>query len=421
LNTTKLATADFVRDFACPIEIAPEMSALSLDDMVTDTNNPLIDPQESKRQGHRMRMARLVIAGVTLQSFVLWLYALVGSVPMWLAGAFFVTVVGLNAAILAFFRVGLNLKLREKGLLIPYILTNGFVQLLFLVLAPKLSLFFMVSVFVVFGFGVIQFTERQFNLAWAGFGVISGAALWLVKGQFGYPGVSGAEITLVWLTFFLLIGFHVLVNSQFSHLRKRLAERNQELHDSLARIEELASHDYLTGVLNRRSLIEKLEVELHRSYRTGHPFCFAILDLDYFKAVNDRFGHPVGDIVLKKVSECANKSLRTLDSFGRIGGEEFGIVLPATWLDQGMIAMMRLRKAVAEYDWESVVPGLRVTFSVGITTNAPGDTTETIGKRADDALYKAKQEGRDQIVAAEETLPEMPAMEPDGVEGGKSR
>lgn len=196
-------------------------------------------------------------------------------------------------------------------------------------------------------------------------------------------------------------------------LRHALADKEQELHALRNRIEELTQHDALTGALNRRNIIEMLESELSRARRTGHPFCFAIIDLDHFRQVNEQHGHPAGDRVLKTVSETAITLLRAIDRFGRLGGEEFGIVLPATWLDQGVIAMNRLTKAVAECNWAEIAPGLAITFSAGITTNALGDTADTMIQRAEQALSEAKQAGRSRIVQIEEPLPDMPPMDDD--------
>lgn len=321
-----------------------------MEDMDTNQITPPIDAREAKRQGHRMRMSRMPIVNSIIQSSVLALFAVAGTIPMRIAVAFFLVSMGSTVAIYAFIRSGLNLKLRDKGLLVPQILISGGIQLGFLFLAPNLAVLFLLSLFVIFGFGVIQFTPRQFTIGWLIFGIVTGMALWLVRERFGYPGVSGVEIALVWLFFVLALRQQTLVGAQFGHLRNQVSEKNQQLQASLAQIEELASHDYLTGVLNRRCLIEKLEAELQRAHRTGHPFCFVMVDLDHFKEVNDNFGHPIGDAVLKQISGCANQSLRALDRFGRLGGEEFGIVLPATRLDQGMIAMERLRKTVTEYD-----------------------------------------------------------------------
>jgi len=194
-----------------------------------------------------------------------------------------------------------------------------------------------------------------------------------------------------------------------ARMRTQLSEKDLEIQSLQARIEELSRHDPLTGALNRRSLIQTLDAELQRANRTGHPFCFVIMDLDRFRDVNDKYGHPAGDAALKTISDTAMKLLRALDSFGRLGGEEFGIVLPVTWLDQAVIAMERLKKAVAGS--ESIVPEMVLTFSAGITTNAFGDTAESMTKRVEKALDQAKREGGNRAVLAEEPLPVVPLIE----------
>lgn len=188
-------------------------------------------------------------------------------------------------------------------------------------------------------------------------------------------------------------------------LRAQLADKDLELAELRSRLEELGRHDSMTGALNRRALLETLISELQRAQRTGHPFCFAVLELDRFKDVSGQYGHLAGDVVLKSTVETAVKLLRTVDRFGRLGSESFGIVLPATWLDQGMIAMGRLSKAIADCNWGDTAPGLALTFSAGITTNAMGDTAESMIKRAEEAMRQAQNEGGSRTVQAEEPLP----------------
>lgn len=199
--------------------------------------------------------------------------------------------------------------------------------------------------------------------------------------------------------------------SNCERFENQLIEKDREIQALLAKVEDLTRHDLLTGALNRRTLVHILTAELQRSHRTGHPFCFAIINLDHFKTVNEKFGYPVGDIALKTIAETSMNLLRVLDRFGRLGGKEFGIVLPTTWLDQGVLAINRLAKAVAECGWERITPGQTITFSTGITTNAPGDTAESMTKRAEMALYQAKSEGRNRIVQMEVPLPDGMAVE----------
>jgi diguanylate cyclase (GGDEF)-like protein len=233
-------------------------------------------------------------------------------------------------------------------------------------------------------------------------------ALWLIRDRFGYPGVANIDIALIWLFFFLAMREHTFFGAKFNRLRNQVTEKNEQLQALLAKIEKLASHDSLTGALNRRCLLEKLEAELQRVARTGDTFCFAMIDLDYFKDVNDKFGHPTGDAVLKSVAECVNRSLRSPDKFGRLGGEEFGIILPATELDQGMIAIERIREALAQYDWKNLAPDLTITFSAGVSANIVGDTVDMITRRVDKALYQAKHQGRNCSVPVEVASPSVP-------------
>jgi diguanylate cyclase len=160
-----------------------------------------------------------------------------------------------------------------------------------------------------------------------------------------------------------------------------------------------------------RSMREFLTAELQRAMRTGQPFCFAMIDLDDFGDINNTFGRESGDRVLAMVAASAGKLLRVLDRFARIGDDEFGIILPVSWLEQGAQAMNRLTEAIGTCDWESVMPGRKLHFSTGLTTNAPADTPEKMIARAEKALHQAKQAGKNCTVQLEEALPDMLMMD----------
>lgn len=186
-------------------------------------------------------------------------------------------------------------------------------------------------------------------------------------------------------------------------LRAQLAEKQQEIWDLT---ESLTRHDVLTGVLNRRTLTELVDDELQRSSRTGQPFCLALIGVDHLKAINEKHGHDVGDTVLQTIADEAGKMLRTLDRLGRIEGDTFGIILPATWLHQGVLAMNRLNAIMAAVEWTPLTGGPKVTFSTGLTTNAPAEKAEAMIKRAQKGLAEAKNDGRNRVVTIEEPLPE---------------
>ncbi len=183
-------------------------------------------------------------------------------------------------------------------------------------------------------------------------------------------------------------------------LRAQLVEKDQEI----ARLGALMRHDELTGVLNRRSLAELITEELQRSSRTGQPFCFAVIGIDGLGGVNGQFGNDTGDLVLQTIARESCLLLRTLDRFGRVETDRFGIILPATWLHQGVLAMNRLNAFVAGFDWNTVTPGRTVTFSTGLTSNAPAENAENMIARANKAMMEAKAAGGNNLVTLEQEL-----------------
>jgi diguanylate cyclase (GGDEF)-like protein/PAS domain S-box-containing protein len=170
------------------------------------------------------------------------------------------------------------------------------------------------------------------------------------------------------------------------------------------RLRALATTDELTGLLNRRALLELAESELDRARRYKRPFTLLMIDLDRFKRVNDTYGHDVGDKVLKSVARTGAQALRETDTLGRLGGEEFAAILPETSADQALEVAERLRAAIGRAEMEeSAAPEgrLRVTISVGIADSRPErDTVEAILKAADTALYRAKDNGRNRTEIA---------------------
>lgn len=176
-------------------------------------------------------------------------------------------------------------------------------------------------------------------------------------------------------------------------------------HDQLARrMEQLANIDELTGVLMRRAFMARATDLLHKAVAGGKPLSIAVLDIDKFKAVNDDFGHAVGDRILTHVTSVVSTRLKPGDLFGRLGGEEFAIVLVDTGKAAAAAVMDELRLAVEQSPRE----GVRCTFSAGIECVMPGDTLAGTLARADAALYVAKAKGRNRVVMASEVdVPEV--------------
>lgn len=174
-------------------------------------------------------------------------------------------------------------------------------------------------------------------------------------------------------------------------------------------LRRIAERDHLTQALTRRGFVEQMKKEIARFHRHGRDSVFVMMDIDHFKSVNDRFGHPAGDEVLKAVSAACVGILRDNDALGRLGGEEFGIVLTETGTAGGLQAVEKLRGTIEQLTID-VGDGIRVTSSFGIAGLSPAVTTpEDWIREADQALFAAKHRGRNQSVVADDVASSLAA------------
>ena len=181
---------------------------------------------------------------------------------------------------------------------------------------------------------------------------------------------------------------------------RRMLGLQQELNQAKEMLAFQASHDVLTGLLNRRAIMDTLDKELSRSYRQQQPLCIAMCDIDFFKKINDNHGHLAGDHVIREVTQRINSALRPYDCAGRYGGEEFLLVFNSSLNDADkLLERMRLSIANTSFNYEKEV--LKVTISCGVTVydsfDEEGDKQFLIDQ-ADKALYEAKENGRNRVV-----------------------
>jgi diguanylate cyclase (GGDEF)-like protein len=195
------------------------------------------------------------------------------------------------------------------------------------------------------------------------------------------------------------IGMILLVISYLAAIAlRRTMTAEQQVRNELRR---RAMTDDLTGLANRRELMASLERATASALRNDRPLALAIIDIDHFKNVNDTHGHPAGDAVIRKIALTATEVMRAQDTVGRLGGEEFAVVLPDCSAQDALAACERLRVAIRETDLE-LETGHRmfVTLSVGIAVLGQGDHAADMIARADAALYNAKHGGRDRVLLA---------------------
>ncbi len=197
--------------------------------------------------------------------------------------------------------------------------------------------------------------------------------------------IQGAGIAALYL---------MMLGNAFGYLLLTREKQQAEL----ARLEVV---DALTDVPNRRGFYQTLTPWIALARRPGMPTALIILNLDHFKRVNDNYGHPVGDLVLKAMVDVCKKQLRDSDLMGRLGGAEFAIQLPRTSPEDALTVAERIRNAVAAQPVKAEKAVINMTASLGVTTIRADDTTVSLFKRADEALQLAKQAGRNRVVEAQ--------------------
>jgi diguanylate cyclase (GGDEF)-like protein len=189
-----------------------------------------------------------------------------------------------------------------------------------------------------------------------------------------------------------------LLAGQLTQMRDRLKVQKKELELALAHIESMATRDELTGLFNRRYMLEAITMQVRRQARTGQRFSLVLVDLDHFKRVNDSYGHIVGDQVLRIFALQALASLRETDIIGRWGGEEFLFILPETPPNSSTHGVARLRESLGQMPVSTELSELRIRFSAGVIEFREGEPIEQAIERADHALYAAKSAGRNNTI-----------------------
>ncbi|MCW8943490.1 MAG: GGDEF domain-containing protein, partial [Sedimenticola sp.] len=244
-------------------------------------------------------------------------------------------------------------------------------------------------------FGVFRLTFRQFLLLDAFSIAAYGLMLQLLIQN--RPETIDINLELLyWAALIIVLPSFALMGAYLNRLREQLNERNTHLNVALQKIQELAVTDELTGLPNRRSIMEQLSKEWDRTKRSGNHFCIGLIDLDLFKEINDTYGHVAGDSVLKRFASVVSKELRSPDTIGRYGGEEFLLIMPNTHIVEAEKVAERIREKVAGYEHTEIDQGLTVQVSIGITEYDNQSIQEMI-KHADLALYQSKNSGRNRV------------------------
>ena len=209
------------------------------------------------------------------------------------------------------------------------------------------------------------------------------------------PGVEAVQY-LVMLT--MLAGI-VLLTKRLHGMRDRLRDRSVALQEAVAKIERLATHDDLTGLVNRRHMQQLLEDERARGQRDHQPWCVGLIDVDHVQRFTDAQGHACGAVVRRARGPRAASLIRRTDSLGRWGGEEFVLLLPRTGLADALLSLERVREHFHDHPLQVGDITLRLSFSAGVTEHQHGESVAQTLERADQLAYRAKQQGRNRVAA----------------------
>jgi len=351
----------------------------------------------ARRAKQRRQIQGMIGVSYMIDAGILLVYAQAGTVPLWLGPAYALGGLLLMMLAILLSEAGFNERFRDHYMVAPMSAANMMVMMAFTYIAPQVGVLFLCSLFTVFSFASLRSTPSQTAMIWTAMALGLAGLFLLTDKPIAMPHGSHIERFATMLVFMLTIGRCMFLGIFSSALKASLYQSGQKLKEAYKRIEELAELDELTGSFNRRCIMRMLDEEIARSARGGLPCSVALIDLDHFKRVNDTYGHPTGDEVLRTFAITMFANIRNVDRFGRYGGEEFLLVLPDMPNEGAMRAVDRLRAIVADLDWSAFSPGMKVTLSAGVATLKPNETTDSFLARVDRALYAAKAQGRNRI------------------------
>jgi len=360
-----------------------------------------LDPSERKPVRKRARLRRQMYlaqgASYIVDAFLLWLYHLAGTTAASSAIVYLIIGLGWTVSTLALSEHHFNERFQDHYLTVPQSIGSTTIQLGAIYLAPEVGFYFVCIIFIVLGFGALRMSARQTGIVWTFAAIGLTAVFTCTDKAIAMPMGTPAERNIALLCFVTALGRCAFTGLYGASLREALYRRGNELKTAYARIEELAQTDELTGALNRRYIMRALNDEAERMERAGTPLSIALIDLDFFKLINDTYGHLAGDEVLRNVSLAFSAEIRRIDSLGRYGGEEFLLVLPCLGKEEAVAAVDRLRMIVESIDWSAISADLRVTMSAGVAQFRPIEAPSDVLNRADQALYQAKDAGRNRV------------------------
>lgn len=355
-------------------------------------------PKDDLKQQIRVKRALQALGGGVSQSLV--------SVILFFSGGFRIEFQGFvllmtflwagHLTLLLFIRSGINRRFSDPSMTREMVIWSILALLITVSFMDQFRPLMLMYFPIIILYGAFSMTPGQYRATAAL--MILGYITVIFIGYKIQPGGFNFEYEfVVALVFVLVIVAFSFVSNEISLLRKKLHSRNTELATAIEKIERMAITDELTGLINRRHMMYMLKKQKSVADRGGISFCVCFFDIDRFKNINDKMGHHIGDIVLRRFSSEVQSFLRTSDLFARFGGEEFIFMATGVDLEGAKIAADRIRKAIEALRFNDLAPDLTVTVSGGLAQFRCNEKIESVLSRADQALYLAKKRGRNCI------------------------
>ncbi|WP_409519919.1 GGDEF domain-containing protein [Pulveribacter sp.] len=368
----------------------------------------LLDALLTRDPYQRIRLAMTVLAALLMLCCIgaMYLAVAAGMVPAWPVHRWALVCSSGLVVVYALIRSGYSRRWRDPALTLVQNVTAMACVAAAYVIAGQARGIVLPVLAVILMFGVFGLTPRQ--MVWVlvyGLVLFGLSIAWVQWREPQQQPLALAAAYLLMIVVVLLAG--TFLNMRAHAVREKLRRQKAELARAVEQVRELATRDELTGLPNRRFMMEMLQLEIRRSQRSQHSLLVAQLDLDHFKAVNDTHGHAAGDEALRAFARTVTRCVRSSDVLARWGGEEFVLLMCNTPAAEGTRLLERVRRAVAASP--VALPGLAtvgLTVSIGAARVQPGEGMNAVLQRADKALYTAKRQGRDRVVWAPGDAPE---------------
>jgi len=353
-------------------------------------------PKDNPKQAMRIRRFFLSVVAYIICTFTAYISYLAGFMEWETIAGYLIIVPAIIITLYIVFRTGLNLKMADPSLTSVQIYIGIIVTMYGMYFANEARGVLLLIYVIILLFGIFRLNTRSFiylsifTMLTYGIDI---ALLHIYRPQSVNLNIEFLQLAVLAL---VLVAFST-IGGYISSMRRNLSISKSQQEKYIEIIHEMAIRDELTGLYNRRHVMELLDYEKNRSSRGGSIFCLAMLDIDHFKNVNDNYGHQAGDAVLREVATLMKNTLRNAEFCGRYGGEEFLIVLTQTDIKGALICVERVRTNIENARFPDIGADFKITVSIGLSEYQIREDVEKIISRADEALYRAKKHGRNRV------------------------